>query len=82
MNLRVALGDGFFGTQRTVICNYFNSMNLYVALSVVSGCMVFAIYIPNINLIIMNNMSFLYIFCVAFHFSIFTLFLVPQVFFL
>ena len=57
MTLHVALGDGFFGTQRA--CEH-------VALSVVTGCMVFAIYIPNINLITMNNMSLLYIFHIAF----------------
>ena len=49
MTLHVAPGHGFFGTQRTVIW-IFQNMNLHVALSVVCGCMVFAIYIPNINL--------------------------------
>ena len=57
-------------------------MNLHVALSVVCGCVLFAIYIPNINLITMNNMSLWYIFHVAFHITFFTIFLVLQVFFL
>ena len=52
MTLHVAPGDG----DGTVIW-IFHSMNLHVALSVVCGCVVFAIYIPNINLITMNNMS-------------------------
>ena len=59
----------------------FNCMNLHVALNLVRGCMVFAIYIPSINLITMNNMSPWYIFHVAFHVTFFTLFLVIQVFF-
>ena len=55
MTLHVAPWDGFLGTQRTVIWT-FHSMNLHVVLSVVCGCMVFAIYIPNIHMITMNNM--------------------------
>ena len=70
----------FFGTQRTVIW-IFHSMNLHVALCVVCGCMVFAIYIPNINLMSINNMSFQYIFHVGFPVTFFTLFLVLQDFF-
>ena len=81
MTLHVAPGDGFFGTQRTVIL-IFHSMNLHVALGVVCGCMVFANYIPNIYLIIKNNMSLRYIFHVGFHVTFFTLFIVFQVFFL
>ena len=70
--LHVAPGDGFLGTQRTVIwiCH---SINLHVTLSLVCDCMLFVIYIPNINLITMNNMSFLYIFHVAISFSHFFL---------
>ena len=77
----MAPGDGFFSTQRTVIW-IFHGMNLHVAFSVVCGCVLFAIYIPNINLITMNNMSLRYIFHVAFHVTIFTTFLVLQAFFL
>ena len=55
MTLHVAPGDECFGTEGTVIW-IFHSMNIHVALSVVCGFMVFAIYIPNINLITMNNM--------------------------
>ena len=56
MTLHVAPGDGFFGTQRTVKL-IFHSMNPHVALSVVCGCMVFAIDTTNNNLITMNNTS-------------------------
>ena len=77
MTLHAAPGDGFFGTQRTVIWN-FHSMNLHV----VCGCMVFSFYIPSINLMTMNNMSLRYIFHVAFHVTFFTLFLVLQEFYL
>ena len=77
MTLHVAPGDGFFATQRTVIW-ILPSMNLHVALCVVCGCMVFAIYIPNLNLKSMNNMSLQYIFHVAFPVTFFTLFLVLQ----
>ena len=80
ITLYVAPGDGFLGTHRTVIWNC-HSMNLNVVLSVVCGCMVFAIYIPNINLITIINMSLCYIFYVASHVTFFTLFLILQVFF-
>ena len=80
MPLHVAPGDGFFCTKITVI-RILYSMNLHVALSVVCGCMVFAIYIPNIDLITLNNMSLWYIFHVAFLITFFILFLVLQVFF-
>ena len=63
MTLHVAPGDESFGTQRTVI-EIFHSMNIHVLLSVVCGCMVFAIYTPNINMITMNKMSHWYIFLV------------------
>ena len=63
------------------VCGFFHSMNLYVALSVACCCKVFAIYIPNINLITMNNMSLRYIFHVAFRVTFFTLFLDLQIFF-
>ena len=81
MTLNAAPGDGFFGTQRTVIW-IFQRMNLHVALSVVCGCMIFLIYILSNNLITMNNMSLWYIFLVALHVTFFTLFLALQVFFL
>jgi hypothetical protein len=79
MTLHAAPGDGFFGTQRTVLW-IFHRMNLYVALSVVCGCMIFVIYILSNNLITMNNMSLWYIFHVKFYFTFFTLFLVLRVF--
>ena len=78
MTLHVAPGDGFFGTQQTVICLFY-SMNFHMPLSVVCDCKVFAIYIPNIT---MNNMSHMYIFHVAFNVTFFTLLFVLQVFFL
>ena len=56
ITLHVAPGDGFFATQITVI-RILPSMNLHMALCVVCDCMVFAIYIPNFNLMSMNNMS-------------------------
>ena len=49
-------------------------MNLYVALSVVCGCTVFAIYISK-----KNNMALQYIVHVVFHVTSFTLFLVLQI---
>ena len=79
MTLHVAPGDGFFGTQRTVIW-IFHRMNLHVALCVVCGCMIFVIYIQSNNLITMNNMSIWYIFHVALHVTFFTFFLALQVF--
>ena len=57
----MAPGNGFFGKQRLVIW-IFNSINLHVALSVVCGYMVFAVYIPYNNLITMNIMFLQYIF--------------------
>ena len=78
--LHVASGDGFFGTQKTLKWILY-SINLHVALSVVCSCMVFALYIPNINMITLNNMSLRYIFHVTLHVTFFTLFLVLQVFF-
>ena len=80
MTLHVAPGDGFFSMQRTVIW-IFHSMNLHVALSVVCGSVLFDIYIPNIILITMNNMSLWYIFHFVFHVTFFTIFLVLHVFF-
>ena len=77
MTLHVAPGHGFVGKQRTVIW-IFHSLNIHVALSVVCGCMVIAINIPNIILITNNDMSLWYIFHVAFHIPCFTLFLVLQ----
>ena len=79
MTLHVAPGDGFFGTQTTVIWIFYR-MNLHMALSVVGGCMVFAIEIPNIILINMNNVPPVH-FHVAFDVAFFTLFIVNQVFF-
>ena len=79
MTLQVAPGDGFFATQRTVIW-LLPTMNLHVALCVVCGCMVFAIYIPYLNLMSMNNMSLQYIFHFPFPVTFFTLFLVLQFF--
>ena len=81
MTLQVAPGDGLFGTQITLIW-IFHSMNLYVALGVVCGCIVFANNIPNIYLIIKNNMSLWNISHVAFHVTFFALFIVLHVFFL
>ena len=60
----------------------FHSKNLHVALSVVRGCMVFAILIPNINLITMNDMSLQYIFHIAFQVNFFKRFLVLPVYFI
>ena len=74
MTLHLAPGDGFLGTQRTVIW-MFHSMNIHVVLSVVCGGIVFVISIPNINLITLNNMSML-------HMMLPSQFLVRQVFFL
>ena len=69
----------FFGTHGAVTW-FIPSMNLHVALSVVCGCKVIAINIPNVNLITMYNMSLRYIFHVPFHVTFFTLFLDLQVF--
>ena len=75
----MAPGDRFFGKQRSVIW-IFNSINLHVALSVLCGCTVFAIYIPYIYLITMNNMSLQYIFCVVISCFLLHIFLVLKVF--
>ena len=63
MTHHVACGYQCFGTQGTVIW-IFHSMNLHVALSVICGI---SICIQNFNLIAMNNMSYRWIFHVAFY---------------
>ena len=58
-----------------------SSMNLHVALCVVCGFMVFAIYIPNFIISVRNYISLEYIFYAALPVTIFTTFLVLQIFF-
>ena len=77
----MAPGDVFLCKQRSAIW-IFNSINLHVALSVVCGCMVFAIYIPIINLVTINNMSLQYIFHVVISCYLLHIFSYPSGFFL
>ena len=55
MALHVGPGDGLFATQSSDIDSPY--YGFHVALCVVCGCMVFAIYIKNLNLMSTNNMS-------------------------
>ena len=73
MTLYVAIGDGSYTTESTDIW-IFACINLYVEIFVLCdvGCGVW-LYIAHFILMARNNMSFQYIFCVAFLVNFFTL---------